>query len=144
MGQRRDATAAVVELNKHKSWVCRRLALLERLGGEAQAEMRLGLLSVGLARQLTRLPTGNQSAILSAARRESLTTVEVQGLIDLLRGATPEQEQLLLDDPRAALLQAEGVPNPARDPRLSPAELLTGKPHPHWVEMLGYTRFSRN
>ena len=26
----------------------------------------------------------------------------------------------------------------------SPAELLTGQSHPHWVELLGYTRFSRN
>ena len=26
----------------------------------------------------------------------------------------------------------------------SPAELLTGKAHPHWLEMLGYRRFSRN
>ncbi len=26
----------------------------------------------------------------------------------------------------------------------SPAELLTGQVHPHWLEMLGYTRFSRN
>jgi hypothetical protein len=26
----------------------------------------------------------------------------------------------------------------------SPAELLTGEPHPHWLEMLGYTRFSQN
>jgi hypothetical protein len=26
----------------------------------------------------------------------------------------------------------------------SPAELLTGQSHPHWLEMLGYTRFSRN
>jgi hypothetical protein len=26
----------------------------------------------------------------------------------------------------------------------SPAELLGGGPHPHWLEMLGYTRFSRN
>jgi hypothetical protein len=26
----------------------------------------------------------------------------------------------------------------------SPAELLTRKPHPHWLEMLGYKRFSRN
>jgi hypothetical protein len=25
----------------------------------------------------------------------------------------------------------------------SPAELLTGAPHPHWLDMLGYTRFSR-
>jgi ParB-like chromosome segregation protein Spo0J len=108
-------------LNKHKSWVCRRLALLERLSLEAQAEMRLGLLSVGLARQLTRLPMGNQGGVLSAARRESLTAAEVQGVIDLLPGATPEQEQLLLTDPRSALLQAQGVPSPARDSRLSPA-----------------------
>lgn len=108
-------------LHKHKSWVCRRLALLERLSTEAQAEMRLGLLSVGLARQLTRLPTGNQAAILAATRREALTMVEVQGVIDLLRTATPEQEQHLLNDPRAALLQAEGVPRPVCDPRLSPA-----------------------
>jgi uncharacterized membrane protein len=26
----------------------------------------------------------------------------------------------------------------------SPAELLTGQHHPHWLEMLGYTRFSQN
>jgi len=26
----------------------------------------------------------------------------------------------------------------------SPAELLTGQSHPHWLEMLGYTRFTRN
>jgi hypothetical protein len=26
----------------------------------------------------------------------------------------------------------------------SPAELLTGEGHPHWLEMLGYVRFSRN
>ena len=26
----------------------------------------------------------------------------------------------------------------------SPAELLNGQSHPHWLELLGYTRFSRN
>ncbi|MGZ3385018.1 MAG: hypothetical protein ACXWNF_08880, partial [Isosphaeraceae bacterium] len=26
----------------------------------------------------------------------------------------------------------------------SPAELLTGEPHAYWLELLGYTRFSRN
>ena len=26
----------------------------------------------------------------------------------------------------------------------SPAELLTGQPHPHWLEMLGYTHFSQS
>lgn len=106
-------------LDKHKSWVCRRLALLERLGDEAQAELRLGLLSPGLARQLTRLPVGNQAAVLAAARRDALTTLEVQGLVDLLCGASQEQEAYVLEDPRAVLRQQEGAP--VRDPRLSPA-----------------------
>jgi len=106
-------------LGKHKSWVCRRLALLERLGAEAQSELRLGLLSAGMARQLTRLPAGNQAAVLSAARRDSLTAVEVQGVVDLLRGASLEQEAYVLGSPRAALRQQEVVP--VRDPRLSPA-----------------------
>jgi hypothetical protein len=26
----------------------------------------------------------------------------------------------------------------------SPAELLTGEPHAHWLELLGYTRFARS
>ena len=108
-------------LGRHKSWVCRRLALLERLCEAAQAELRLGFLSAGLARQLTRLPVGNQAAVLTAARRATLTMTEVQGLIDLLRDASPEQEALLLQDPRAALAQATGGSSPARDPRLSPA-----------------------
>lgn len=106
-------------LDRHKSWVCRRLALLERLGDEAQAELRLGLLAPGLARQLTRLPAGNQPAVLAAARRDSLTALEVQGVIDLLHGASAEQEAYVLRDPRAALRQQDAVP--VRDPRLSPA-----------------------
>jgi ParB-like chromosome segregation protein Spo0J len=106
-------------LNRHKSWVCRRLALLERLGEAAQAELRLGLLSPGLARQLTRLPVGNQPTVLAAARRDALTTLEVQGVVDLLHGASAEQEAYVLQDPRAALRQHEAVP--VRDPRLSPA-----------------------
>jgi ParB-like chromosome segregation protein Spo0J len=107
-------------LGQHKSWVCRRLALLERLADEAKAELRLGLLPPSLARQLTRLPVGNQPAVLTTVRREALTVTETRGLIDLLRGASPEQEQFLLTQPRAALLQAEGVQGPIRDLRLSP------------------------
>ena len=38
-------------LGRHKSWVCRRLALLERLGPASQDELRLGLLSSTAARQ---------------------------------------------------------------------------------------------
>jgi ParB-like nuclease domain len=107
-------------LGHHKSWVSRRLALLERLCVEAKAELRLGLLPPTLARQLTRLPVGNQPVVLLAARRASLTAQETSGVIDLLRGVSPEQEHFILEQPRVALLQAEGVQGPIRDLLLSP------------------------
>jgi ParB-like chromosome segregation protein Spo0J len=107
-------------LGQHKSWVCRRLAFLERLADGVKAELRLGLVAPSLARQLTRLPVGNQSAVLTTVRREALTALEARGVIDLLRGANPEQEQFILAQPREALLQAEGVQGPIRDLRLSP------------------------
>ena len=106
-------------LDHHKSWVNRRLALLERLCVEARDELRLGLLAPSLARQLARLPAGNQSALLAAARREALTAAEVGGVIELLRGASVKQEQFILERPREALLQAEGVQGPVHDLRLS-------------------------
>lgn len=108
-------------LGRHKSWVNRRLAMLERLCLEAKEELRLGLLSPSLARQLIRLPAGNQAGVLATVRREALTAEEVQGVVTLLCGATPEQEQGILQKPREALAAADGVPGPMRDPRLSPA-----------------------
>jgi hypothetical protein len=106
-------------LGQHKSWVCRRLALLERLADEAKTELRLGLLAPSLARQLVRLPVGNQAAVLTTVRREALTAIEARGIIDLLRGASAQQEQFILEKPREALLQSEGVQGPIRDLRLS-------------------------
>ena len=64
-------------LGRHKSWVCRRLALLERLGPESQNELRLGLLSATAARQLVRLPQGNQGEVLEIIRREALSGTEL-------------------------------------------------------------------
>jgi ParB/RepB/Spo0J family partition protein len=108
-------------LGQHKSWVCRRLALLEKLSGEVKEDLRLGLLGPALARQLTRLPAGNQQAVLAVTRREALTAQEVSGLIGLLQGASPEQAAFVLAKPREALAQAHGLPAALRDPRLSPA-----------------------
>ena len=51
-------------LGRHKSWVCRRLALIERLGSAAREELRVGLLSPTAARQMVRLPEGNQAEVL--------------------------------------------------------------------------------
>jgi ParB-like chromosome segregation protein Spo0J len=107
-------------LGRHKSWVCRRLALIERLEEAAQAELKVGLLSPTCARQLVRLPPGNQVALLAVIRREALTVHEVAGVVDLLqRAPSRELQQYILESPREALLQGEGRCLPSRDPRLS-------------------------
>jgi hypothetical protein len=112
--------AAAELLGRHKSWVCRRLALWERLCAEARADLRLGLLSATVARQLTRLPADNQNEVLTAARREALTAEEVRGVIDLwLESAGRSQQEYLLAQPREALRQRHGG-TWLRDPRLSP------------------------
>jgi hypothetical protein len=108
-------------LGRHKSWICRRLALLEKLSVAVKEDLRLGLVGPSLARQLTRLPVGNQEALLALARRATLTTPEVSGVIDLLVGASVEQAAFVLAKPREALAQVQGMPVALSDPRLSRA-----------------------
>ncbi|MBW2726646.1 MAG: ParB N-terminal domain-containing protein [Deltaproteobacteria bacterium] len=114
---------AVAELlGRHKSWVCRRLALLEKLCEAARQDLQLGLLSPTMARQLVRLPEGNQAEALVAARRESLTSEELRGVVDLLSASgTREKMAFVLEKPRQALRQAEGATIRSWDPRLSSA-----------------------
>ena len=53
-------------------------------------------MGASLARQLVRLPAGNQEAVLALVRREALTAQEVSGVIDLLAGAGEEQAAYVL------------------------------------------------
>src|SRR3954467_6550274 len=96
-------------LGRHKSWVCRRLALLERLGSQARDELRVGLLLPTAARQIVRLPEGNQAAGLAGIRAEALSSAELGGVVDLwLKCAERRQQEYLLAHPREALSQAKG------------------------------------
>jgi len=109
-------------LGRHKSWVCRRLALLEKRCEQARADLRLGLLSPTIGRQLVRLPAGNQAEALAAARRESLTAEELRGVVDLLLASgTREKTAFVLEKPRQALQQAQQPTIRSWDPRLSSA-----------------------
>jgi len=109
-------------LGRHKSWVNRRLAMLERLCEAAQEQLRLGLLTPAIARQLTRLPRGNQAKALDTSREASLTSRELSGVVDLLlSSSTQEQTTFVLSDPRRALRQADDSFVHHWDPRLSVA-----------------------
>jgi ParB-like chromosome segregation protein Spo0J len=135
-------------LGRHKSWVCRRLALIEQLAAEVKDELRLGLLPVTLARSLVRLPAGNQTALLTAMRRDGLSSGEVLRVIEVLRRTVgPEQQAYVLAQPRDAVQQARAVAQPGVDPRLSKmgnaisrqlGQLLTGLAQMHyWLRHRG-------
>jgi len=91
-----------VLLGRHKSWVCRRLAMMEKLCVAAREDLRLGLLSPTMARQLVRLPAGNQEEALETGRRHSLTAAELRGVVDLLlaSGTREKAVYVLEQDPR--------------------------------------------
>ncbi|MBV8457871.1 MAG: hypothetical protein JO122_14775 [Acetobacteraceae bacterium] len=109
-------------LGRHKSWVCRRLALLEKLCPEVRQDLEVGLLTPTAAREIARLPAGNQSEVLDVSRRQALSSDELGGVVRLLLGSvTAEQKMFVLAKPREALGQA-GAPEPkGYDPRLSAA-----------------------
>jgi ParB/RepB/Spo0J family partition protein len=107
-------------LGRHKSWVCRRLALVEKLAEEVRDDLRLGLLSATAARALVRLPAGNQVEVVATVHRDDLTAAELEGVVDLLAAAPARsQQEYILTKPREALRQARAETGWAWDPRLS-------------------------
>ena len=56
-------------LGRHKSWVCRRLALAESLSDELSASVRLGLVAATAAVELARLQRCNQDAVMQVVMR---------------------------------------------------------------------------
>ena len=107
-------------LGRHKSWVCRRLALLEKLCAEVRQDLEVGLLSPTAAREIARLPAGNQSEVLDVSRREALNSDELNGVVSLLlESVTAEQKMFVLTKPREALGHAGAPEQTGWDPRLS-------------------------
>ena len=109
-------------LGRHKSWVNRRLALIERLCNEARESLRQGLMTPTQARHLTRLPRGNQSEAMQSAAHAALTSRELSDMVDLLlASSTQQQAQFVLEQPRQAIAQSQDHHIHHWDPRLSAA-----------------------
>ena len=114
-------------LNCHKSWVCRRLALIERLCDEAQESIRLGLLPVSSGAELSRLQRCNQEHLLAAIRKQKLTWRETREVVAALSSKPQREHEAILKDPRATVLRPdeEIFVAPAAEQGLSyPAKLL--------------------
>jgi ParB/RepB/Spo0J family partition protein len=103
-------TELAVLLGRDKSWVCRRIALVERLIDEVWQHLGAGLLSVGVGRELGRLPRGNQAAALAAVVRHRLGKRETATLVSRLLQVQSWQHDALLRQPREALAEVAAVP----------------------------------
>jgi ParB/RepB/Spo0J family partition protein len=104
-------------VGRDKSWVCRRLVLAEGLTSEVESDVRLGLLSTTAAREVGRLPRGNQEKAAQVIARRGLTSRQATQLVDQLLAAADEACLA------AVLREAERptAPSAVRGPRRVPA-----------------------
>jgi ParB-like chromosome segregation protein Spo0J len=106
-------------LSRHKSWVCRRLLLVEALDPTIQADVRLGLLAPRAAVAVSALPRGNQRAATAVVIRRGLTVRQTE----LFVAEILERQD---DDARADFIarHLEAGPGPAPAPARPPTRAL--------------------
>ena len=86
-------------LGRHKSWVSRRIALIERLSEDVIDAIRLGLLPATVGRELATLPRGNQKEIAASLVKHRLSTREAVKLLAYLVSRPRWEHALILARP---------------------------------------------
>jgi ParB/RepB/Spo0J family partition protein len=86
-------------LGRDKSWVSRRIAIIEHLSQEVLEHLRLGLITSTHGRELSRLPRGNQPRALSCVVTHRLCTRETAKLVAMLMERPRWEHELILEMP---------------------------------------------
>jgi len=119
--------AAIGTLLGHdKSWVSRKIAIVERLHEEVLARVRLGLITPSVARELARLPRGNQVLAMAAICKHRLTYRESVVLVDLLLAA-PEGDHEAICRLPVSIIEERSAARPRHKPREALAGQILGK-----------------
>lgn len=93
------------QTGRSRSWISRRLSLLERLDEGVGAEIRMGMLSSSHGRSLMRLPRGNQLAVAQVVRTYELSSRQTDRVVSAYLSAEDEQSRnLVLNDPDRVLV----------------------------------------
>jgi ParB-like chromosome segregation protein Spo0J len=109
-------------LERHKTWVCRRLGLIRDLSPHLLQDWSAGLVDEGVLRKLALLPARNQETTWAILRREGLTGQDAAMFLELWRKAPgPDGRRYLEEHPRKALELARARTAPPQDARLGPA-----------------------
>ncbi|WP_172684223.1 ParB/RepB/Spo0J family partition protein [Desulfosarcina cetonica] len=101
-------------LNRHKSYVCRRLALAEKLGDDVMDHLKLGLINITIGRELSRLPAGNQAKALTTVLKYGFTGSETAQLVRLLLKEPGWNHEVILGFPEK-ILSDRHPPRPRKD-----------------------------
>ena len=106
-------------LGRHKSWVCRRVSLIERLSDEVQENIKIGLLPISMGVELAKLQRSNQEALLETIRKHHLTWRETRKMVSALQTNPWNEPACILRNPWE-ILQPEGpvvmTPDKISDP----------------------------
>ena len=103
-------------LGRHKSWVCRRLLLVEALDPAVEADVRLGLLAPRTAVALAALPRGNQQPASAVVLERGMTLRQTEALV-----------AEILEHPGDAA-RAEWIAHRLDRPDAAPARRRSGRP----------------
>ena len=95
----------IAELTGYSTaWVCRRISLVERLDETVQSQLTLGKISAAHAREIVKLPRGNQGEVTRTIMEHELSSRTSAWLIDkYLSSGSKSQKQYLLDHPLEAI-----------------------------------------
>lgn len=110
--------AALME--RHKSWVSRRLSMYKALSPRLVQEGVIEQMEPGVLKKLSQLPPRNQDELMAVSGHEGLSSAETARLLELWRKAPDaEAKKYVQREPRAALQLARSSQARA-DPRLGP------------------------
>ena len=91
-------------LGRSTTWVCRRLSLVEKLEQSVRDAMRMGQITSGHAREVVKLPRGNQEKFTTCIIANNLTTSQTSKLIaTYLESSTKEELTWILSEPLKAI-----------------------------------------
>ena len=89
-----------------RSWVCRRLALIEKLDPTLQDALRMGVITNSQARSLVQLPRGNQQEVMHCITEWHLTSRDSAVLVEkYLSSGSHKEQQYVLTHPMEVIEQ---------------------------------------
>jgi len=112
-------TEVSVILERHKSWVSRRLDIYRRLNPRIIEDIRVGLLPSGAGQSLAQLPQCNQVDFSAAIQRDRLKINQIKQLINLWHKAEdPEAKRFVVENSIKALELSQIKPDEKINPNI--------------------------